>query len=192
MSIQSFVDVSIDLETLDTSPRAVITSIALQCFNRQTGEMGPGFHCHVGIVRQLMTRNISWSTLKWWWKQDREAQMVLLRGQRSPHSIREAGRAMTTFLMENTTAPEVRMWGNGATFDNAILVDFFANTIHKQIPWHFYMDRDLRTRLDDYEIMTGRDLKHTETFVGIKHCAQADALHQAKLIIKSNPTHDES
>lgn len=176
-------DISLDLETLDNSPRSLILSIGLCAFDRFDPERGLyKTEIPVAIVPQLLWRKINPDTVRWWLKQDDEAKDAIWKLQKGARSLRGAIANLSRLINTINTHGGVRVWGNGASFDNAILEDVYKNTLRKNVPWAFWDNRCLRTLADDYQILTGDKLKEAIPFVGVRHGAEADAVHQAKLI----------
>jgi hypothetical protein len=173
-------DISMDLETLDNSPRSLVLSIGAAAFDREGLQADALFEVHVSIWSQW-TRTLSWDTITWWLKQSKEAKKQMIEGQKKAVSLRVALEKLQSFIEQNTEH-DARVWGNGAAFDNAILEDAYKNTIKGRVPWAFWNDRCLRTLLDEHEAKTKRNLKKEIPFVGERHGALADAVHQAKLI----------
>lgn len=181
---KGFTDLSIDLETLDTTPSAVITQIGLQFFNRDDFDSyyphgvhaGRRYSIHVGILSQP-SRTMSLSTIKWWLRQDKAAKKQFSEGQARSTSLRRALMYAATAVRLNSDPDKVRVWGNGAAFDNAILEHAYKG----RQPWRFWNDRCLRTLLD----IVGVDLKKEIPFVGTPHVAADDAAHQARIVIRA-------
>lgn len=178
-------DISIDLETLDISPRSLILSIGVVPFNRYSGFTGRGVKYHTSILSQPC-RTMSMDTIQWWFKQTKEAKSKVLKGQLSATSLYRSLIHMSWYMSRICDLSKVRVWGNGASFDNAILSDAYKNSLKTDVPWKFWNDRDIRTLLGDHKERTGIDLKKTVPFVGERHSALEDARHQAKLVIKAS------
>lgn len=179
-----YTDISLDLETLDTSPRALILSMGFVVFNRYTGEISNGCELHTSITSQLFRRKIDWNTVKWWVSQSKTAKAKVLEGQKKAYSIRVAARSLARHIEALTDPKEVVVWGNGSDFDNAILADVYKNTLrHSDPPWKHWNNACIRTLLREHEHKTGVNLKKSIPFEGLKHSALDDAKHQAKLVI---------
>ncbi|HHB9818735.1 TPA: 3'-5' exonuclease, partial [Salmonella enterica] len=74
----------------------------------------------------------------------------------------------------------MKVWGNGATFDNVILRGAYERA-GKICPWPFWNDHDVRT-LVTLGRSIGFDPKKDMPFIGEQHNALADARHQAKYV----------
>jgi len=163
-------NVMIDLETLGTSPDAPILSIGAVYFDPDTGKMGSEFHVKLDFEEACTDRAIDPATVKWWFGQSDEARAALTDTQVG-YGKYDALQFLSSFL-EN---PSVKVWGNGATFDISMLEDLFRQ-LRIKIPWKFYNVRDVRTVVAMAEgIIDRSDIP----FIGIKHDALADAVHQA-------------
>lgn len=169
-------DVMIDVETLDTRPSAVLLSIAAVRFDVEEDVIyGDMLHVHVDIDSCLAAgRTVSGSTIMWWLDQSDEARSKLVNAPR--HSLREALTMLSEFI-----TPEDRVWGNGASFDNAIMADAYRSLGMPQ-PWRYWGDMCYRTLKNVHS-----DIKKPP-FTGTKHDALADAINQAthlQMIFKS-------
>lgn len=163
-------DAQIDMETLDTSPTAKMISLALVGYNRHTGEVGYEIYARFKVA--LMPGTVSRSTINWWQRQD-----VI-----EPGIMQEAigGDVDPLEFFEQFTKgfpKDVKVWGNGATFDVTIL-EQTLKALHFPIPWEFWNVRDLRTLLDVAGV-NPRDCK----FEGDRHNALHDARHQTKMAL---------
>lgn len=87
---------------------------------------------------------------------------------------------MSHFIHRNTDPRYLKVWGNGATFDNVILRGAYERAGHT-CPWKFWNDSDVRTI-----VLLGRAVgfapKREMPFEGDAHNALADARHQAKYV----------
>lgn len=180
-----FTDFSIDLETLDTSPRALITSIGIVGFNRKTGNVGIASELHVSILSQLFRRKISLSTVLWWMKQSKEAKKAFWKGQRNSIPLRHAMKLLD-FRMSMNCHKDAKVWTNGPEFDCAILEDIHSNSVlFLKLPWKHWQNESVRSMRTVYKHITGKKLDDAVEFEGVKHSAGADATHQARLVIEA-------
>jgi exodeoxyribonuclease VIII len=126
-----YTDLSIDLETLDNSPRSLILSIGAVPFNRDTGDLGIGMERHVSILSQP-ARTLSFGTIKWWLSQSVEAKKALFKGRVQAIPLGYALQNIFDIYVDGLAdLNKVRVWGNGSAFDNAILSDAYKNSLHK-------------------------------------------------------------
>lgn len=128
----------IDLETLDTKSTAVILSIGAAVFDNSG--LGTRFYEEIEIDDQLRHgRTVSGQTIAWWMAQSVEARKVF-EGHRKPRLASILAKFSGLFPKETPTF----VWGNGATFDNAILRHAYEG-IGVKAPWGYREDRCFRT-----------------------------------------------
>lgn len=171
--------VMIDLETLDTKPSAVITSIGAVRFDPYSTWVATwDFHIHVAVASQR-GRTIDAGTVIWWLRQSDAARSALVIGQDDAADLTLALEALASFI---DGANEV--WCNGASFDLPILASAYAG-LGDKTPWDYWQERDLRTLKALHPQRIER--------AGTHHNALDDALHQARLvqhIMQFNPDLD--
>ncbi|HAY0385817.1 TPA: exonuclease [Escherichia coli] len=166
---------SVDLETMGTTPDAPINSIGGKFFDPETGEMGPEFSKTIDAKTGGGTVDIS--TIEWWLVQSSEARSAILVNQ---IPLDDALLQFREFISEHSDEKFVQVWGNGATFDNAIL----RRSYERQgipCPWRYCNDRDVRTIVELGKTI-GFDARTAIPFEGVPHNALDDARHQAKYV----------
>lgn len=149
--VESFTDVMVDLETLGTGPHALILSIGAVPFTLGSHEVIPEnderLFYHV-IYPESAYRNggmIDPDTVMWWLEQSFEARNALINPSVEPVSIHAALQEFVNWIAAYTNGEKkVRIWGNGAAFDNVILRSAFENAGIIP-PWKFWNDRCYRT-----------------------------------------------
>lgn len=174
-------NVMIDIETLSTSKNAVILSLGAVFFDITSGQLGSSFY-------YTISRESCWEygleedgeTLCWWSEQSEEARAVLTcpDADELPQVLQD----FVGWLGENTPEdqhPEI--WGNGPSFDNAILDNAFKACGIKT-PWRYSNERCVRTMVNLGRQLLNIDPKKTIERVGTHHHALADAEHQAKYV----------
>jgi len=161
-------DISIDIETLSTSQNATILSIGACYFDRLSGTIGQEFYCNVELENQ--NRHLDIDTLKWWIGQEANAAKVLFKEEIPLNVALASLREFCTF------EDEIKVWGNGATFDISILENAY-HCFEDSTPWPHWAPRDMRTVVDLASYSANR-----LTFDGQPHNALDDAKHQAKVI----------
>lgn len=137
-------DVMIDLETLDTTPTAAIVSIGAMFFTTEP-PFKLGDFLYVKVYRDSSEKcggTVSQGTLDWWSKQSAEARAVFFGDDRK--SLPDALLDFVFFVRRHTSLDELRVWGNGAAFDNVILSESFRRC-GISLPWQFWNDRCYRT-----------------------------------------------
>src|SRR5690554_2606812 len=116
-------DVMIDLETLGTTPGCSILSIGAVAFDENG--LGAEFYCVVSREScQKYGLHEDRETLKWWENQSEEARKVLTEAEHG-NALEPALSMLSTFRGQ-FDLEEVRIWGNGSDFDNAILASCYA------------------------------------------------------------------
>ena len=155
--------VMLDLETLGQKPGAVIVSIGAVKFGG--GEIRECFYERIDAQSCLdVGLEMDGGTVAWWLRQDPAALL----------EVAKPGRAIGTVLglfAEWLGGAEAEVWGNGAAFDNAILVAAYE-AIGVKRPWEFRNDRCYRTVKSLWpEVELERE--------GTHHNALDDAISQA-------------
>lgn len=168
-------DVMVDLETLGTAPGCAILSIGAVGFNWRNGEVDEGMY--VVINRENCKQaglHEDDRTLSWWGKQSAEARDVLHRAGEGGVTLELGLSALDSYLRGLGTG--IRVWGNGADFDNPILACAYKAVGMRQ-GWMPYNGRCYRTVKNlAPHIKMERE--------GVYHNALDDAKSQAKHIIK--------
>lgn len=167
-------DVMFDLETLAVTPDATILSVAAVNVDPAGARIGKGFYTTVSHADQ--GRRICPATVTWWKNQHDLLRAETFKGE---CTLEETLKMLGMFIR-----PNQRVWGNGSSFDIAILEHAFVGAKLKT-PWKFWNVRDLRTRIQDAKELAGFNHKKIP-FVGRKHHALDDAVHQAKILIASH------
>lgn len=172
------IHISIDLETLDTKPSALVLSCGLVAFNPYTGEiLDRDYTRFVGLDEQVARgRTISAATVQWWAAQSDEARRVLTDSDEFGNDAAFGLARIRDFFRKHADALD-GVWGNGADFDNAILGSLFES-FGQQRPWNYGLNRCLRTL---------KNLALPKTFVkparvGTHHHALDDAEYQANYV----------
>ncbi|WP_410700151.1 3'-5' exonuclease [Citrobacter farmeri] len=170
----------IDLETMGNKPNAPIVSIGAVFFDPQSRELGPEFYAVVSLESAMKSGAVpDGDTIIWWMKQSAEARAAICIDDVMP--IADALSELNHFILQHADNPKyMKVWGNGATFDNVILRGAYERAGHI-CPLKFWNDHDVRT------IVTlgrgiGFDPKQDMPFDGDMHNALADARHQAKYV----------
>ncbi len=160
-------DVMIDLETVGVTPGCGILSIGA-C----TLDESRVFYATINIESCYAAGLKSEiSTLSWWNNQDPKVREEAFSGELE---LIDALEEFNIWLKD--IKPE-GVWGNGASFDNAILT-VAARVFPKIVLYNTFKDRCYRTVKNLYP-----DIK-ADSFIGDKHNALADARHQAKHLHK--------
>ncbi|EFC5360861.1 exonuclease [Escherichia coli] len=168
----------IDLETMGTNTNAPIVVIGAVFFDPQTGEIGPVFYIVISLTDAMNTGAApDGGTIKWWLKQSSEARAAILTDQ---VKLKDALSRFREFINEYSDEKFVQVWGNGATFDNAILRTSYER-LEIPCPWRYHNDRDVRTIVELGKTIDF-DAKTVIPFEGVRHNALDEARHQAKYV----------
>lgn len=174
-------NVMLDIETLSVSKNAAIISIGAVFFNPATGELGSEFYQTITRAScEAQGLEVDGDTLQWWSEQSFAARAVLFC-EKATHIV-FALEVFSQWILENTPQNQhVEIWGNGASFDCAIVANAFRRCAIK-LPWRYANERDVRTI-----VALGRNLlninpKYDFPFLGTEHHALSDAKHQASYV----------
>lgn len=156
--------VMVDLETADNVPTAAIVSIGAVVF---AGPYAGATLYRAVDLQSSVSAGLTTSvdTLEWWGKQSTEARAVFTDPRRVP--LAEALDVFAAFLRPTQ---DVRVWGNGASFDNAILQTAYR-LAGLDLPWKFWNDRCYRT--------AAARIQQRRAQQGTHHNALDDAISQA-------------
>lgn len=166
-------DVMVDLETMGNGPLAAIVAIGATAFDAEAGTIGPTFYRAVDLASAVqLGGQMDADTVLWWLKQGDEARAAICGG----------GDHITRVLLDFTDwaqtlchPADLRLWGNGATFDNVILASAYR-AAQLERPWHFWNDRCYRTvKAENPGVPVER--------VGVLHNAAHDAETQARHLV---------
>ena len=169
-----FSHLMIDLETLGTAANAPVVAIGAVFFDPNTGTLGDTFDAAIDVEDAMRYGVMSGSTFKWWLGQSDAARQKVVRGRERAEDV--FGR-FGSFAMKH--GDNVQPWGNGASFDIAILDHAFPRILNKPAPWKFWNVRDVRTVK---ELATGIVRFDDKMKQGVAHTALDDAVHQAKWV----------
>ena len=178
-------DVMWDIETLGNRPGCAMLSIGAIGFDLKTGELGETFHAVINtqscVDAGMFIQDQDWcilnkapssdDTLGWWKTQSPEAQDLLRQAREGGDTITFALNKLAVWLV-STFGADVRPWGCGAAFDNAIMAAAYR-ALHIRAPWKFWNDMCYRTQKNLYP-----NIK-MEKRVGVYHNALDDARSQA-------------
>lgn len=174
-------DVMIDLETLGTAPGCVVLSIGAVLFDPDLGVVSnAAFHRPISLASCLTAGlTINPDTVAWWARQSPQAQTILWdalsTGYTLGHVLSDFGVWLDNLADHIPSAPradKLRLWGNGAGFDQVILAAA-CRAAEISPPWNGFNDRCFRTEKAGW--------KHVEPpREGVHHDALDDARHQAR------------
>ena len=171
-------DIMLDLETMDNSASAAIVSIGAVACDLVSGEITSTYYRVVDLEGQAdLGLTIGTQTLYWWMQQSDGARYALT----VPDKL-----LLTTMLksfnkwLSSIAHPEVlRLWGNGASFDNAIIRHAFKRA-NIDFDIAFWNDRDMRTIVGFYPPQLQAEWRRKNMRKGTHHNALDDAKYQVK------------
>lgn len=176
--------VSLDLETLSTHKNAVILSIGA-CTVSLNGDAERTFTVNLDAQAQIdKGLHVSADTLKWWMRQDAQAQRDAFHGE-DVHPV-IAIEMLRGWLKAEGTPP---VYTKGPHFDGALL-DSLAESFGVEAPISHRKHRDIRTIEEAFESHLKNDLV-VERFYTMKerayrgivqHNALADAVAQGEIV----------
>lgn len=175
-----YTDVMVDLETLARSPDSVIISIGIVPFNLHTGEFtkDDSFHLRPDPVEQTRSgRVVDYSTVKWWTQQDQSARDYFNKDSDTTLlvALTRIRRHFNQYLIPTlNNGNNVRVWGNGPTFDISILEHAFRQH-NVAVPWNYGDVRCVRT-ITDFNPKVKE--KYKSNFNGTMHNPIDDCISQ--------------
>ena len=172
-------DIMIDLETRGNGPGCVILSIGAVEFDAKG--LGKEYYCVVNTAdckKAGLTDDPD--TMEWWDKQSPAAREVLKLAESKKTSVplKAALDGLTAFIQSCNNPASVRIHGNGASFDNAILAVAYKKAL-RELPWKFWNDRCHRT--NKAKGARGSEPQRE----GVFHNALDDAKAQALAVIEA-------
>ncbi len=167
--------IMVDLETLGKRAGCAILSIGAVAFCPESNTTGKTFYQVIftgSCVLHGLHRDPE--TLAWWNEQSFESRQVLRHAQdfENSHQLEYVLQAFNEYVSQYDN-PEI--WGNGADFDNAILIAAMA-ACGIEPAWKFWNNRCFRTLRSMYP-----DLKMDRH--GVHHNALDDAITQARHLL---------
>lgn len=168
--------VMIDLETMGKGLDAAIVAVAAVQFDPATGQIGDSFYRDVTLDTAVRYGGkIDPSTVMWWMGQSDGARGAFNGGQAQAIGLPQAIGEFASWLPHGA-----KPWGNGATFDLAILRSAYGR-LGMETPWKFWDERDVRTVVEMGQA-AGMDPKRDMPFQGVRHNALDDSRHQARYV----------
>lgn len=172
-------DVSIDIETMSTRSDAAVVGIGAVAFSLTEMKLGARFYAAIDLdTCQAAGLRLDAGTVTWWMKQSDTARSALTRNTRPLADVLDEFHA---FLIGVGPTNEIKVWGNGPGFDNAILANAYA-AAGKPLPWKYWNDRCVRT----VGAMFPDIPKPARQ--GTHHNALDDAIYQAETLINIRAT----
>ncbi|MFA0669546.1 3'-5' exonuclease [Vibrio splendidus] len=172
--------VMLDLETMGNGSNAAIVSIGAVVFNPSNGQLGAEFEEVINLNSAAYYSDIDAPTVTWWLSQGDEARAIFLK-ETPKSSLKDALLEFNQWLADLGESKDICLWGNGAGFDNVILMNSFKTTRIRPnfIHWN---DLDVRTIVRMGRDILGINPKETLVREGVHHSALDDAKFQAQYV----------
>ena len=174
------IHVMLDLETMGNGSNAAIVSIGAVVFNPSNGQLGAEFEEVINLNSASYYSDIDAPTVTWWLSQGDEARAIFLK-ETPKSSLKDALLEFNQWLADLGESKDICLWGNGAGFDNVILMNSFKATRIRPnfIHWN---DLDVRTIVRMGRDILGINPKETLVREGVHHSALDDAKFQAQYV----------
>lgn len=181
-------DIMCDLETLAKVNSSAIIQIAAVAFDLSDGSTFGQFDVKVSPQSSVKYGlQCDGDTVQWWLAQDQKViENVLVQAILNGKDLKETLIEFNKFINDLKTkyeAKNVVVWGNGMLADNKWLLSAY-DACGVTPAWSFRDDRDIRTFIDIGQRILETDHKSSTPFVGEKHNAIHDCLHQIKYCVK--------
>lgn len=174
--------IMIDVETVAKNDTPIMPQISAMQFCPLTGELGKSFDIRIDMQSaQDAGLGIDVSTVTWWLQQSQDAKNTVFFNDKQQYiEVHEAFRQFLNWL--TSVAPfgdksQLKVWGNGPSFDTAKVRAVYKKLGYTVEPWAFYNERCVRT----ISALNGNYKKET-VFIGTKHDGLADCKHQITYI----------
>lgn len=168
--------VMIDLETLGHVKNSAFLSIAAVQFDPVTGNIGKQFLANVSLNSSLeYGLTVTEETISWWLKQKPEvAKLMFDEPRRLPQVLID----FRNWFNDNFL---IYPWGNGASFDLALLTNAYEKCFHltdRNIPWKYSSERCYRT----FKNLGSSNQEN----IGNAHDPVSDCIYQIKVLADIN------
>ena len=163
-------DVMLNIETMGIGADAAVIAIGAAFFGN--GKIGRTFHRRIPIEDAEKYGKIDGSTVRWWMQQSDKARKRVMDSDKGD----TIGVLLDFAKFLGKDKDDVKIWGNGASFDNVILAGLYKRAGLEQ-PWKFWNDRCYRTIK---ALSPNTKIKHK----GVEHDALDDAIAQAKHLMR--------
>ena len=166
----------VDLETLGTSSNSAILSIGAVEFDKDLGIVDR-FYCNIDLQSSISKGfEVEGSVIMFWLNQGVKNKQALDSLNRDQIPVIDALRSFLNWVNGGLKQqPLLRIWGNGADFDNVILQNAYRK-FNQTKPWPYYSNRCFRTIKYSFPKI---ELEKKTT----NHNALDDAEHQAQYLI---------
>ena len=167
----------IDIETLATTPNALVLSIGAVCFNYED-KIGDSIYLKPKFSQQF--RHIDPETLDWWKSQDDETYKEAFTKDSLRLDVLPTLTKLDNFIKDNNVT---EIWANSPSFDLIILEDLYRDN-NLNIPWSYRHSRDVRTlkAVANLEPSWEPDIVDVDTIK--PHHPIYDCVYQIKVVIE--------
>ena len=168
--------IMLDLETMGTGPNAAIVAIGAVEFEltKTGGQLGDSFYQCISLESAMSSGGqVDAGTVLWWLKQNDAARAMF--AQPAVGAI-EALMNFSAWMAKRGEPKNLRVWGNGASFDNVILHSAYRRA-DLGLPWNSFNDRCYRT------VKSMHPAAPAIQRTGTHHNAKDDAINQANHLI---------
>jgi len=175
-------DLMIDLETLGITPDSAILTVGIAQFDIHSGEIGNTLYRVIDLKTSLdYGFKINADTLYWWLEQSDDARRALVQ-EHNRESIEQAMMSIRSFIVGCNNPQHLRLWGNGPTFDNAMIRYTYEKVMLETFPIPFWKDRCVRTVKAFYPHNLWKKWQMENLRTGTFHNALDDAKYQVKYL----------
>ena len=175
-------DIMIDLETMGTTASSAIVSYGAAQFDWRTGEIGHTIYRVVDLSTSFhYNRTVEAGTIYWWLQQSDLARQALVQDDNREDAF-GAMQSLESFIVGCGNPQKLKLWGNGPTFDNAMIRDYFKTVMDKDLPIPFWNDRCVRTVKGFYPDQLWYQWKLNNPRSGTYHNALDDCKYQIKYL----------
>ena len=177
------IDIMFDAETMGTGARAPMVSFGAIQFDPCTGKTGQAIYRVIDLHSVLAYKEfeVEAGTVYWWLQQSDAARLALLSDD-NRESIGQALNSLNQFFEGCGTPGKLRLWGNGPSFDNAILRNHYKTVTNADCPIPFWNDRCVRTIKGLIPFNMVRQWQLDNQRKGVYHNALDDAKYQVKMV----------
>lgn len=166
--------ISVDIETLGTTPGSAVIALGAVVFDPLTGETSNPFYASFNATAMIGFTTDE-QTKKWWKDQSEQAKNMLSFSNMTLESgLSQFYDWWKEIEKGCSTGDYARFWAKPPSFDE-VLLDAAFKIVGIKTPWHYRAPRCVRTILD----ISGIDERPME---GIPHYALDDAIHQAYVV----------
>lgn len=186
LDANSKIGIMIDLESLDTGPRSVVTQVGIIAFPLDDPETEMRrISEYLPVQPQIeLERTISFDTVLWWLKQDEAARSKLLESAGNDMEVllsfvRSIHRKLSD-LIRTVGENNVEIWARGPQFDVVNLESLFIDC-GLAAPWKYSTVMDIRTAMR----LAGVDKGDVDASGLIPHIAIEDCKFQIRCYIET-------